>query len=87
MIQTGGKFTQYHCSYCHVDITQQIRIKCAECADFDLCADCFCSGVELLPHKPSHSYRVVDSTHFPIFSKDWTLGEELLLLEGDYLIL
>ena len=31
----------YECDYCHSDISQQPRIRCAVCADFDLCLDCF----------------------------------------------
>jgi transcriptional adapter 2-alpha len=81
-LPTGGKRILHHCSYCHIDITLQLRIKCAECENFHLCGDCFCAGVELHPHLNTHQYHVVDSLHYPIFSKDWTIGEELLLLEG-----
>ena len=28
-----------------------MRIKCADCADFDLCLQCFATGVEIFPHK------------------------------------
>ena len=31
----------YECDYCHSDISQQPRIRCAVCDDFDLCLDCF----------------------------------------------
>lgn len=31
----------YECDYCHSDISQQPRIRCAVCNDFDLCLDCF----------------------------------------------
>lgn len=31
----------YECDYCHSDISQQPRIRCAVCHDFDLCLDCF----------------------------------------------
>jgi hypothetical protein len=31
----------YECDYCHSDISQQPRIRCAACYDFDLCLDCF----------------------------------------------
>eukprot|EP00532_Pseudo-nitzschia_australis_P007749 CAMPEP_0168170662 /NCGR_PEP_ID=MMETSP0139_2-20121125/4302_1 /TAXON_ID=44445 /ORGANISM="Pseudo-nitzschia australis, Strain 10249 10 AB" /LENGTH=936 /DNA_ID=CAMNT_0008088185 /DNA_START=120 /DNA_END=2931 /DNA_ORIENTATION=- len=31
----------YECDYCHSDISQQPRIRCAVCSDFDLCLDCF----------------------------------------------
>ena len=31
----------YECDYCHSDISQMPRIRCAVCPDFDLCLDCF----------------------------------------------
>jgi hypothetical protein len=31
----------YECDYCHSDISQLPRIRCAVCNDFDLCLDCF----------------------------------------------
>lgn len=44
----------YHCNYCHKDISNEVRIKCADCQDFDLCLDCFAVGVEVTPHKNTH---------------------------------
>jgi Myb-like DNA-binding domain/Zinc finger, ZZ type len=31
----------YECDYCHTDISQVPRIRCAVCPDFDLCLECF----------------------------------------------
>eukprot|EP00457_Paulinella_chromatophora_P005684 gb/GEZN01005701.1/.p1 GENE.gb/GEZN01005701.1/~~gb/GEZN01005701.1/.p1 ORF type:complete len:533 (-),score=102.82 gb/GEZN01005701.1/:165-1715(-) len=76
----GG--AQYHCDYCREDITNQIRIKCAECQDFDLCLMCFSNGVEVYPHRNTHAYRVMDHVTTPIFDPDWGADEELLLLEA-----
>lgn len=59
-----------------------VRIKCAECKDFDLCVECFAFGVEVVPHKNSHSYRVVDRVRTPIFEEGWGADEELLLLDA-----
>jgi transcriptional adapter 2-alpha len=81
-IATGGKNERHMCSYCERDATGGIRIRCAECPSFELCGDCFASGVELYPHKNTHKYRVVDCLAFPVFDKAWTADEELLLLEG-----
>jgi len=81
-IMTGGKKSPYFCSYCKRDITQDFRVKCNFCVDFNLCADCFTSGVKLSPHLPTHPYRIVDCLSFPLFSKDWSAAEELLMLEG-----
>jgi hypothetical protein len=53
----------YHCNYCKKDISGSVRIKCAECADFDLCLECFSVGAESTPHKNDHKYRVMVCTH------------------------
>eukprot|EP00963_Diacronema_lutheri_P008386 scaffold748_cov329-Pavlova_lutheri.AAC.17 len=78
----GKKKALYHCNYCQRDISHSVRIKCAECADFDLCLECFSIGVELYPHSNTHAYRVVDNISFPLFVMDWGADEELLLLEA-----
>jgi transcriptional adapter 2-alpha len=79
----GGKKVPSFCSYCRRDTTQQCRIKCADCQNIFLCTDCFCSGVEFNTHKPTHPYQINDSLDFPLFFDDWTVAEELLMLEGD----
>ena len=82
----GGKKScssdQYHCDYCHKDLSTSLRIKCNECDDFDLCLECFSVGVEITPHKNTHAYRVVDSLSFPVYTMDWGADEETLLLEA-----
>jgi transcriptional adapter 2-alpha len=59
-----------------------VRIKCAVCTDFDLCVECFSVGVEIVPHKNSHEYQVMDNMHFPLLHPDWGADEEILLLEA-----
>lgn len=54
-------------------------------APTETCIDCFCAGAALLPHRPDHAYRVADCLEFPVFNKEWTASEELLLLEGPFL--
>ena len=49
---------KYHCDHCSKDLSQQMRIKCAECPDYDLCLDCFSIGSETKDHKKEHSYRL-----------------------------
>lgn len=84
MIPVGGKKTIFTCAYCRRDITQSCRIKCAVCKDFELCTDCFGAGIKMGSHENTHAYRVSDCLDFPIFTLDWSAGEELLLLEGLY---
>jgi transcriptional adapter 2-alpha len=73
---------KYHCDYCRKDISGGIRIKCAECTDFDLCVECFSVGVEVTPHQNGHAYQVMDRVNFPLFDEEWEAEEELLLLEA-----
>ena len=71
----------YHCNYCRKDISNTVRIKCAVCADFDLCLECFSVGVSITPHDPNHAYRVVDNLSFPLYHPAW--GVCILLLAFD----
>ena len=67
----------YECDYCHSDISQVPRIRCAVCADFDLCLDCFvgtastttttASSSQHQQHQDTHGYRVCYSTRYPLF--------------------
>ena len=84
-MQVGGKKNIATCAYCRRDITQLCRIKCNVCTDVELCIDCFCAGVNVGSHENIHSYKISDCLDFPIFSLDWSAGEELLLLEGNCL--
>ena len=72
----------FHCQYCQKDISNVVRIKCAVCAEIDLCVECFSVGVEPYPHKACHAYHVIDNLSFPLFTMDWGADEELLLLEA-----
>ena len=78
----------FECDYCHCDISQLPRIRCAVCDDFDLCCDCFTANLgdpnAPIPepdedgkpkHDPTrHGYRVCDSSRYPAFptAKQWS---------------
>jgi transcriptional adapter 2-alpha len=50
-----------------------------------MCLECLRLGRtsnELPEHQADHSYFVYDNLNFPLFTKDWTAKEELLLLQG-----
>ncbi len=72
------------CRYCNRSYARSFAIECAECSNFFLCGDCFSAGVELGAHKNNHKYKVADCLEFPLFVKDWTVAEELALLEGNF---
>ena len=72
----------FHCNGCQRDITNETRIKCDECPDFDLCLECFSKGLEIAPHKNNHRYQIIRNMHFPLLSEDWGADEEFLLLES-----
>ncbi|KAJ2778616.1 Transcriptional adapter ada2 [Coemansia javaensis] len=80
---TGDEVGQkYHCDNCQANLTDSVRINCAECAEFDLCTTCFSQGVEIESHKNDHPYRVVTRHLFPIFTEDWSAEEELMLIDN-----
>ncbi|ODV96750.1 hypothetical protein PACTADRAFT_48566 [Pachysolen tannophilus NRRL Y-2460] len=72
----------FHCDVCSTDCTNRVRIRCAECEEYDLCVGCFSQGLSTLNHKPYHDYRIIEQNSYPIFSEDWGADEELLLIEG-----
>ncbi|GAB5356804.1 hypothetical protein AAMO2058_000320300 [Amorphochlora amoebiformis] len=80
--ESTGEKHQYFCDFCRKDISDMVRIRCAECKDFDLCLECFSVGVEVFPHKNDHKYRVMYHVTTPIFDEGWGADEELLLLEA-----
>ncbi|TPX62080.1 hypothetical protein PhCBS80983_g00735 [Powellomyces hirtus] len=81
--QVEEEFGQsYHCNGCSKDITNLVRVRCAECTDFDLCVTCFSSGVEPenTQHRNFHKYRVMEMLDFAIFDDNWGADEELKLV-------
>ena len=83
----AGKNIQYSCEHCQKEINQSMRFHCTTCPHVVLCMDCFTvnasSSTSIPGHDPSeHGYQVSDCLSFPLCSNDWTVGEELLLLEG-----
>ncbi|OQS03942.1 transcriptional adapter 2-alpha [Thraustotheca clavata] len=86
----GESKDKVSCQYCTRDLTRLIRITCAECkpekGPLVLCIECFSVGVEEIPcapeHRKDHSYRVSDCLAYSIYEPEWTVDEELLLLEG-----
>jgi transcriptional adapter 2-alpha len=76
------QLTRFHCDVCSCDCTNLVRIRCAECSDYDLCVPCFAQGQSSGTHKPWHDYMIVEQHTYPIFDEDWGADEELLLVEG-----
>eukprot|EP01031_Cornospumella_fuschlensis_P009390 gene9390-11532_t len=69
------------CSFCLRSIGRSFYTECATCSNFYLCLDCFSADVCLPPHEPSHSYKVAENLDMLLFSKDWTIKDELMLLD------
>jgi len=47
------------CEKCHLDVSDIVRIKCAVCADVELCVECFAEGAELDSHKKEHPFSLI----------------------------
>ncbi len=73
------------CDICQKDITKNIKILCSVCIDFVFCIDCL---INEKPHDQKgsfkHDYHVVDNLNFHVFHPDWTVKEELLLLQCNF---
>ncbi|CAH0400481.1 unnamed protein product [Chilo suppressalis] len=76
-------YAKYNCTYCQEEING-IRVRCAECIDFDICLQCFSLGAEIGSHKNDHSYQYMDSGAFGIFlgRSNWSANEEVRLLDA-----
>ncbi|KAJ5069713.1 transcriptional adapter 2-alpha [Anaeramoeba ignava] len=70
------------CKFCNANITNMIRIICGECENTTICTDCLKEGKEGSGHKSGHKYRIIRPTQTHIFSTEWTMDEEILLLEA-----
>uniref|UniRef100_S4R4A9 Transcriptional adapter n=1 Tax=Petromyzon marinus TaxID=7757 RepID=S4R4A9_PETMA len=68
-----------YCVNCLEEATA-LRLRCAECADMELCLECFSAGAELGPHRRWHSYQMV--LQQPACGPGWSNCEEQLLLEA-----
>jgi len=62
-------YQKYDCNYCQEDIPG-LRVKCADCPDFDLCLPCFGCGAQIGKHKNSHKYLFMNNGGFPIFPRE-----------------
>lgn len=69
------------CSFCCRSIGRGFYTECATCSNFCLCLDCFSADVRLPPHEPTHPYKVAENLDFVFCAKDWTIKDELMLLD------
>ncbi|CAH2094469.1 unnamed protein product [Euphydryas editha] len=76
-------YAKYNCTYCQDEING-VRVRCAECKDFDICLQCFSLGAEIGSHKNDHSYQLMDSGSIGIFlgRNSWSANEEVRLLDA-----
>ncbi|XP_045453097.1 transcriptional adapter 2B-like [Melitaea cinxia] len=76
-------YAKYNCIYCQEEING-VRVRCAECKDFDICMQCFALGAEIGSHKNDHSYQFMDSGAVGIFlgRNSWSANEEVRLLDA-----
>lgn len=81
MADLGKKY----CVYCLADVTN-LRLRCTECQDIELCTECFSAGAEIGNHRRWHGYQLVDGGRFTLWGPEaeggWTSREEQLLLDA-----
>lgn len=86
--QTPGKMADLgkkYCVNCLADVTN-LRLRCTECPDIELCPECFSAGAEIGNHRRWHGYQQVDGGRFSLWGTEaeggWTSREEQSLLDA-----
>lgn len=81
MADLGKKY----CVNCLSDVTN-LRLRCTECPDIELCPECFSAGAEISNHRRWHGYQLVDGGRFSLWGPEaeggWTSREEQSLLDA-----
>ncbi|KAJ0006438.1 hypothetical protein NQD34_013711 [Periophthalmus magnuspinnatus] len=81
MADLGKKY----CVNCLSDVTN-LRLRCTECSDIELCPECFSAGAEISNHRRWHGYQLVDGGRFSLWGPEaeggWTGREEQSLLDA-----
>lgn len=81
MADLGKKY----CVNCLADVTN-LRLRCTDCPDIELCPECFSAGAEIGNHRRWHGYQQVDGGRFPLWGPEaeggWTSREEQSLLDA-----
>uniref|UniRef100_A0A1A8MJV6 Transcriptional adapter n=1 Tax=Nothobranchius pienaari TaxID=704102 RepID=A0A1A8MJV6_9TELE len=81
MADLGKKY----CVNCLADVTN-LRLRCTDCPDIELCPECFSAGAEIGNHRRWHGYQQVDGGLFSLWGPEaeggWTSREEQSLLDA-----
>ncbi|XP_056156664.1 transcriptional adapter 2-beta isoform X1 [Lampris incognitus] len=81
MADLGKKY----CVNCLADVTN-LRLRCTDCPDIELCPECFSAGAEIGNHRRWHGYQLVDGGLFSLWGAEaeggWTSREEQSLLDA-----
>ncbi|XP_061769795.1 transcriptional adapter 2-beta [Nerophis ophidion] len=81
MADLGKKY----CVNCLADVTN-LRLRCTDCPDIELCPECFSAGAEIGNHRRWHGYQQVDGGRFSLWGAEaeggWTSREEQSLLDA-----
>ncbi|XP_014062000.1 transcriptional adapter 2-beta [Salmo salar] len=81
MADLGKKY----CVNCLADVTN-LRLRCTDCPDIELCPECFSAGAEIGNHRRWHGYQQVDGGRFTLWGPEaeggWTSREEQSLLDA-----
>ncbi|XP_076828586.1 transcriptional adapter 2-beta [Brachyhypopomus gauderio] len=81
MADVGKKY----CVNCLADVTD-LRIRCTDCPDIELCPECFSAGAEIGGHRRWHGYQQVDGGRFSLWGPEaeggWSSREEQSLLDA-----
>lgn len=71
-----------YCLICDREISGRTHISCSDCDHLTICIVCFSKGLEANQHKNNHRYSVISKINVPLYVQNWTIQEELLLIEA-----
>lgn len=76
------EYIKRRCSTCMRELGSECHARCCQCHGFVQCLECFAYGWEKDRHVRSHPQIIVNPDFHSVFSQDWNLEEEILLLDG-----
>ena len=73
---------KHYCETCWRELVNECYILCTKCHGFTQCLNCFAQGYEKGTHLKTHPYILMKASTPNLFTSDWTIEEEIILLDS-----
>lgn len=80
--KTSAKQVVHNCATCLRSLVDEYYVQCNKCHGFIQCLECFAYGYEKEKHLRTHPFVLMEPKEPSIYTSDWTIEEELLLLNA-----